>query len=167
MYKLEITADGVAWYGAIVATAALGFTALNYWRDKARIKIQYKNNIKLWGNNPYYDTDKTYFNVSVINKGRRPIRVSKVWVQTDLKEDSSFIITDSMLPHTKKVLTEDDPRGEYLAEQDSVDLTNGLYIGISDATGKVYKKNLKFFPYFRLLKHKIYSAIQKWKSGDK
>lgn len=159
--KIEINAGAVSWYGAIVATTALIFTWLNYLRDKAKLKIKYQKNVGIAGKNPYYDTKKTYFNVSVINTGRRPIRISKIWIQTDLPENSCFILGDSMQPHTKKVLTEEDPRGEYFADQSTIKFKNSLYVGVADATGKIYKKKMLFFPYFRILKQKICLPFRK------
>lgn len=73
-YTLEIKANLVAWYGAVVATGGLLISAYNVFRDKARVKIEYNTNQRIIGGgvNSPYDENKTYICITVINKGRRP-----------------------------------------------------------------------------------------------
>ncbi len=47
-FKIEITASTVAWYAAIVATISAFFSGFNMWRDRPRIKISLKKNMKIY-----------------------------------------------------------------------------------------------------------------------
>ena len=48
--KLEISATSVAWYGAIVATASVIATGYNVLRDRAKLRIDIKPNMKVYPN---------------------------------------------------------------------------------------------------------------------
>ena len=47
LINIEISATTVAWYGAIVATISVAVALFNYLRDRARIRINYRKNMKI------------------------------------------------------------------------------------------------------------------------
>lgn len=145
--KIEISASSVAWYGAIVATASVLIALLNYFRDRHRVKITYQKDVKLMGTQGIYDQSKTYFNITVINKGRRPVKIEKAAIKI-VGEKGYYLLGDSFAPHRMQVLTEDSPKTEFLADQSLIDLSKIWYIYVYDATGRKYKKYTHILPTF-------------------
>ncbi len=150
--KLEISANAVAWYGAIVATIAAAVSIFMALRDRARIKIICEKDRIIIGEQSIYPKDKTYFNVSVVNRGRRPIRIEKVAFRTIGRKKRFALFSDSFLQERRKVLTEEYPRTDFMTEQDEDLLKSVWYIAIYDGAGKTYKKYLKFFPIVLFIK---------------
>lgn len=144
--KLEISANAVAWYGAIVATIAAALSIFIALRDRARIRIICQKDMIIIGEQSIYPKDKTYFSVSVVNKGRRPIRIEKVAFRTIGAKKRFALFSDSFLQGRRRVLTEEYPRTDYMAEQDEELLRSVWYIAVYDGTGKTYRKYLKLFP---------------------
>lgn len=143
---LEISANTVAWYGAIVATLSIGILLYNTWRDRAVIEIRYQKNMIVSGGQSIYPADKTYFNVSVINKGRRPVNITRAGYRTFGRERKFGLFCDSFSPHRNKILTEESPITEFFVEQDEEVLKSVWYICVYDATGREYRKYLHAFP---------------------
>ena len=63
-----------------------------------------------------YDENKLYFNIDVINKGRRPIKIEKAAIRIFGKGSPFLLLNDSFTSHRPKVLTEKEPRTSFLAE---------------------------------------------------
>lgn len=145
--KIEISATTVAWYGAIMATLSIVIALLNYLRDGPKIKIEYRKDMRMVGQG-LYDSSKTYFNITVINKGRRPINITKAAMRILGFEQKFDLLTDSFLVTRREVLTEENPATEFLLQQDLLDFQNAWYIVVYDATGREYRKYLHLLPTF-------------------
>ena len=115
--NIEISASAVAWYAAIISTISLVASIYLSFRDRAKIRIKYQRDMAVF-NSPLYDKNKTYFNVTVVNKGRRSIRISNVGIRIIGKEKNFALINDSILGHTNKILTEENPTVNFMMEQD-------------------------------------------------
>lgn len=144
--KLEITANAVAWYGAIVASLGFVFGLYNILRDRARVKIEYGPDRKVIGTG-IYDENKDYLCIKVINKGRRPIKIDQALL-VELGNDKNLILADSFSDKRIKVLSEECPSTTFMAQQDLFDLKKILYVQIEDGTGRKHKKYVKRFPTF-------------------
>jgi len=144
--KIEISATTVAWYGAIVATMSAVIGILNYLRDRSKIKIRYKGGWKIIGQQALYDSAKTYFVITVINKGRRPIRIERAGIRMVGLEHPWFLLSDSFMPYRNKVLTEENPTTEFLVSEELIDFSKAWYIAVKDATGREYRKYFHLFP---------------------
>lgn len=72
-FSLTISADSVAWYGAIVATFSLLLGYLQMSRDRARIKVKVKEGL-LFPRNILGSGTKII--VEAVNVGRRPITLN-------------------------------------------------------------------------------------------
>lgn len=147
-YSIEISATTVAWYGAIVATFGLLLSLYNVLRDRARIKIKYQRDMTITGNQSIYPADKTYFVVTVINKGRRPINISSAGLRTLGRRTKYSLLSDSFSPHRNRVLTEEKPSTQFIVEQYDEVLKGTLYICVYDETGREYRKYLHILPTF-------------------
>ena len=132
--SVTINADAVAWYGAIVST--IGFVLGGYlaWRDRPRISITIQPDVRLM-NVPPYDPNKTYINITVRNRGRRPVKISTAYLK--LHDDAGyFLVSDSLYQHVERVLTEENPRTNFFVEQNLIDPTKIEYALVIDETGR-------------------------------
>jgi hypothetical protein len=152
--QIEITATAVAWYGAIVATISGIVSALNFFRDRAKVKIQYQRDMIVVGKS-VYSPDKTYFNITVINNGRRPVNITKAALRTLSGKKKFAVLSDSFSDHRKRILTEESPVCEFLMEQDENLLKGAWYISVYDAAGNVYKKYMHRLPLLWYLWYRI------------
>ncbi|MBE0568392.1 MAG: hypothetical protein IH577_01790 [Deltaproteobacteria bacterium] len=143
---LEVSGNSVAWYGAIVATISVILSAYNAFRDRARIKITYIKDMIIIGKQDLYNKAKTYFNVTVINKGRRPIRIDRAGLRIIGRKRIYALFSDSFMPHRNKVITEESPKTDFMIEQDDDLLNSTWYIVVYDGVGKEYRKYLRFIP---------------------
>jgi len=142
LFKFEISADAVAWYAAIVSTLAMLILLYGALRDRGRIKINYQKDMQVLGHHPDYDPNKTYVNITVINKGRRPVNITKAGVRVLGAKRKYALLNDSFSTQRNRVLTEAEPTTEFMMEQDEALFGNAWFICVYDATGKVYRKYL-------------------------
>jgi len=152
--KIEISASVVAWYAAIISTISLIITGYNIWRDRAHIKIKYEPGMVLLGDVSAlgYDPDKRYLSISVINCGRRPIRIESASLKIINKKEFA-LLASSFSEKRIKVITEDSPATTFLVEQEKIDLKNVWYVLVVDGAGRKYKKYINIFlPIIRFFK---------------
>ena len=140
LFRLEISASAVAWYGAIVATIGILVSLYSVLRDRAKIKIKYQKDMQIIGPQTVYDPNKTYFNITVINKGRRPVNITKAAIRTVGGERKYALLSDSFLAHRNRILNESNPTTEFMMEQIEDLLASAWFICVYDATGRAYRK---------------------------
>lgn len=146
--NIEISASVVAWYGAIVATTSALISFIHFLRDRAKIKVECRSDMQIAGNTGPYSPDKTYFNVTVINRGRRPVNITKAAIRNLGTYKKFLLLTDSFSSSRNRVLTEDNPTTEFFIVQSEALLDSSLYVCVYDATGREYRKYLHRFPSF-------------------
>lgn len=73
IFKIEISASAVAWYGATVATLSVIIAFLNYLRDKVRVKVKISQGFLAYTD---HLGDKDQIFIEAINVGRRPVTLS-------------------------------------------------------------------------------------------
>ena len=88
----------------------------------------------------------------MVNKGRRPIKIDKAALKI-VDRKGFWLLGDSFANHRIKVLTEENPRTEFLTDQSDIELSKIWYISIYDATGREYRKYLHLFPTFWRIWH--------------
>jgi hypothetical protein len=127
----------IAVYGAIVATASIAVSLYVAFRDRAYIKISLTRGMKIKGpDSSSYDPNKTYANISVANRGRRPVTITHVSFQLD--GVNHLLLTDSFTQSARE-LTEGKSTS-YLVQEDGIEWPRVRRIVISDATGRTYRK---------------------------
>jgi hypothetical protein len=145
VFSITITAEAVAWYGAIVATLAflvaaigLALNAYNILRDRPNIHVAARANYRLTASAARlgYDVTKDFIAITVSNKGRRPATISQVYLQ--LKSGKSIVAADS-LRRGSQVLSESTAPVTYPIEQDQVRFDDIDYPAAIDQTGKIWK----------------------------
>jgi len=143
---ITITAETVAWYGAIVASLAFIISVasvilkyISYRKnDLPRLKIECLKNRKVFGDT-IYDTEKTYLSITTTNVGKRPITVTNVGYVTKDKNQSNYLFSDSLLKGAQKL--NDGEFASYMIEQDSIDFKTIKHLEVHTSMGKVYKTN--------------------------
>ena len=154
----QISANSVAWYGAIVSTGALVVSAYNVWKDRARLHISYQKGMRVINAIPPFEEDKEYFVVTVRNRGQRPVALGNVGVR--LFRGGALLLSSSVFDQSTRVLTEESPSADIHAEQDLLErdtsrFTNAHYIEVYDRAGRQYRKYFSKFPTFRRLLYLI------------
>lgn len=145
--SIIISANTVAWFGAIVASISLVFGVYNILRDRPKLKIQFQKDVQLMNTDPLYDSSKTYVSISVINRGRRPIRIESAGLRTVEKGKYSYkLFSDSFCATRPKILNEESPRTDFFAKQELFNLANVWYVYAVDGFGRTHKKYLHKFP---------------------
>ncbi len=127
----------------IQSTALAVLKILEYKRDGANIVLKCETDqyiIAKGGQNPYKDKVK-HIVITVMNKGRRPVTITKVAYVSKNKKDKQGIFADSFLPGFRE-LTEGKST-QYIAEQDKIPLGDIKYIVAMDTTDRKYKVKLK------------------------
>lgn len=59
LIKIEISANTVAWYGAILSTISLLIGIYKIWIDRPRLKIFVTRDLEIWG----IDIDESFKNI--------------------------------------------------------------------------------------------------------
>jgi len=147
VFKIEISANAVAWYGAIVASISAFVVGYNVLRDRARLEIKLLANIGTINIEPDYDSSKMYYSIRVINKGRRPIRIGQPALKVVGMEHTFFIITSPSVQNNN-VLTEENPSADFLVEQSKIDPAKIWYASIQTITGSEYRIYQHMLPTF-------------------
>ena len=140
MIRLEITAEAVAWYGAIVASAAAIFSGINLWRDRARVQVGVNPGMSMYPEDPG-EEGKTYTLISVSNRGRRPLTVTHVWFELEKDKGQRCLVADSVKGGPREV-TEGKAVDYVLKDAPEVDLLAHKYVCVSDATGRTHRRKL-------------------------
>ena len=143
--SLEISASAVAWYGAVVATLSFAIAAWNAWSDRAHVLIKFQRDMQVVGEGPY-PKDKTVAIVNVVNRGKRPVNITRAGIRMVGRDRKFMILTDSLLSHGGRVLTEESPTTDFIVEQDLIPFGNVWYVTVYDATGREYRKYMTRFP---------------------
>jgi len=151
----NIQQNPVAWYGAVIATISIVINFLNYLKDRAVIKIRFQKDMQILSRSPTpYDSNKTYFVVSVINKGKRPIKIVKAGAKVFRGDKKIMIFSDCFAISGERILTETNPSTDFVVEQELINIDNLEYLWVEDGTGKIYRKYVHSLPktIFRKLK---------------
>lgn len=128
----------IALYGVFVSTVSLLIHYFNYRRDKANIIITVKGNMKVHPLNTFYG-DKTYINVTVANRGRKPVTITHCAIRVPMKSYTELLLGDSFRKQGELLegksqsymLAEDEIKKINLADKD-------LVAYVIDATGRYY-----------------------------
>ncbi len=146
--SIQISANTVAWYGAVVATGALLVSSYNAWIDRPRINIKYQKGMLIINAAPLYSEDLTYFVITITNAGRRPVAIGNVGIM--LFKGGALLLSDS-LNGVNRVLTEEQPETQITTEQDLLDFSKVYYIVVYDKAGREYRKYFNRLPSLKKL----------------
>jgi len=129
---------------ALALSVILGIVRiLDYRRDRAIIALKCEADqylVARGGVNPYKDGVE-YFIVTVMNKGRRPVTITKVGYVPKNKKDNHVIFADSFLPGFRKLAEGEST--QYIVEQNKIPLDKIKYIVATDTIDRKFKTKLK------------------------
>lgn len=148
-FLIQIKTNWVAIYGAIIASLGLSLSLFNYFRDKARIKIDFKQGWKFIGAVAPYKNNILYNDIKVINTGRRPINISSAGARVlKNKNGDHVLISDSFAQFKNKILTEENPSVDFYYESSILRSDDIYYLVVYDAAGRKYIKWIHPYKFF-------------------
>lgn len=104
------------------------------------IRVNWKKDFQVLGENPYYKKDKTYVVIEVSNWGKREVVISKVGLHVKRKEKPFILAVDSLFWGPRRL--KDGDRGDYMVEQDAIgDLDLVDYAWAMDQVGREWRSS--------------------------
>lgn len=146
---ITITADTVAWYGAILSSAVFLFEVYRYLRDRARLKITYKTGQEIWGdtgNGRFINLEKgvSFWTVDIANTGTKDIIVTQVGVNWKNKKGGAVISRDYTGFIKRFTLVPGDSRAITISEK-LIKHSDVRNFWVNDATGREFKKYINWW----------------------
>lgn len=140
MFTLTITAEVVAWYGAILATITIIIKIIEFLRTFNNIKVKVERGLKMIstsGDVSPYKNDVAYCSIKIINNSDNSIFTQSAGYILKVGDKRIAQFANSL-----KII-EIKPKNSYdfFVEQEKVDpdLKNIKYFFVKDRTGKSYK----------------------------
>jgi hypothetical protein len=136
-FTLTISADVIAWYGAVVATISAIWSGLSYFRDKSKVRVRIAQGFAM-----YPSDTRQIFLLEAVNHGRRPCTLTGAGF---LLKDGAKIaiyrpetITFPYELHEGKAVTISIEKSEMVEQMEkrSSSITHAYY---QDATGKTFR----------------------------
>lgn len=156
--SIQISANSVAWYGAILATIGACISIYNVWKDRSHIKITYQKGMRIMNALPPWSENKDYFMVHIANTGRRPVAIGNVGIQYISNE--SFILADSINNQSARILTEEKPNTTITVDQSLIDFSKIYCIMVYDKAGREYKKYFSKYPIFKKIDFELKNKLK-------
>ncbi len=138
---IEITANIVAWYAAVVATMAVLISDWTAWRDRARVIVTGIGPYRVTIGGPY-DPTKEYIVITVANHGRRPKTVKMAGVKFRSGKSKHLVAADSVSKGPQE-LTEGRSFDYYMKIEGDLSLENVKYVWAYDQTGREFRGKLQ------------------------
>ncbi|MGC9602392.1 MAG: hypothetical protein ABSE76_01465 [Minisyncoccia bacterium] len=141
-FSIEITANAVAWYGAIVATIGIIISllnfGLNFWKERVRIKIKVTQGFHTLGG----PVSEICLFVEAMNVGWRPATLNTAGFELD--DGSNLILTRTAGEQLPYELREGKSHMSYVEKEKIVETLKEsgrklTYAWYTTATGKIYK----------------------------
>jgi hypothetical protein len=145
--SIHISANAVAWYAAIVSTIGLLISLYTVWKDRPHIRISITPDMRVI-NVPPYNPNKYYIDVTIRNRGRRPTKISTVFLKL-YRTKGYILLSDSLYGHVNRVLTEENPRANFFVEQNLIDPKRIEYVLVCDDAGHVHIKYYRWLAFVR------------------
>ena len=144
--EITITANTVAWYGAIVGTLGILIAMLSaatsiyaVRRDRTKLKLRVLPNMMMTSAPPGIDTTGPFLFINAANVGRRPIHLSGFPWFTQDGTSECLLIKGQWQPSSK---LDENKSATFLAIQDQCDLAKLKAIHVKDETGRVWSRKI-------------------------
>jgi hypothetical protein len=146
--NINISAEFVAWYAAIIATFSALKVVYDILSDRRKINISYRTDVTIQGVG--YDPEEKQFCIEIVNSGKRVVKIVNVgYFQTD---GTKSIFSDSVFNLESRILTDNNPSTSYtIPLNDSTPISKIWYLYALDGRGKTYKKYLHKFGRFNYI----------------
>lgn len=134
--SVNITAETVAWYAAIIATFSAIKVVYDILTDRRKIRLSFRTDVRVQGGN--YNPDEEQFCLEVVNTGKRVVKIVNAGYFE--KGGMKCILSDSLFNLESRVLTDSNPSTSYFIPLQEVDVDKLWYLYALDGRNKVYKK---------------------------
>jgi len=140
--------DYAAWAGFVLSLLLAIFELWKFLNDKPKLKITARYNQEIMAFNEYGDitnraTGKTFWTVDVANTGSKSLIITSIsFARRDTKKMS--MLTKDYSGHIKKYTLISGDNHSYTISDELLDPKKVIEVQIFDATGKIYKKKLKY-----------------------
>lgn len=139
--QITISAEAVAWYGAIVATTSAILGAISVFRDRAKIRVSATPDMKIVQSVGDYSKDSSYILIEVANVGRRTVHLRELpYLTLKGEKRTSLIVKGPWQPSS--ILAEGES-ATMLGRQQDVDLSQIRRVIVTDATGRRWKGKVR------------------------
>ena len=150
MLSISITADAVAWYGAIVATLGGVKVIYDIWNDKGRLNISFQRDMLYLGPNK-----EPQVVIRVINKSKRPTQLTHVGMRFYKDWDKATVFINELT----RSLNEQSPATVYIHPQKDIDLSDLWFVYVIDARGKEHHLYLRKFGFLKWWQYSIRNKL--------
>ena len=140
IFKLEISANTVAWYGAIVATGSVFISFLNFINDRERVRVRYQRSMRVTPASQY-NPEIDYTLIEVINFSRRPVTIKTVG--GEYLGGNGFIASNSL--RDGYVTIDAGKNYQVLMEEAIIKWDKMDSFVAYNVTGKLYRANVAMF----------------------
>lgn len=140
--------DYAAWAGLILSLLLAIFELWKYWNNKPRLKIMARYNQEIMAVNGYGDvtnesTGKTVWTLDVANTGNKNVIITSIsFARSDTKKMSMLTRDYAGIIHRYTLIPGDNH--SYTIADELLNSKKVIEVQLFDATGKVYKKKLKY-----------------------
>ena len=139
MIDINISADIIAMYAAVIATFSAIKVIYDILTDRHKIKLSYRTDVTIQ-NHSDYKANESLFCLEVVNTGKRVIKIVNVGYFT--KDGMKNILTDSVYDLQNRILTDSNPSTSYFLPLKDVDTKQIWYLYALDGRNKTYKHHL-------------------------
>ena len=139
---INISGSLLALYGAVLSTATAVVQIMNHFRDRAKVVLKVRKNMKSAGMGERYD-GTTMVIITATNAGRRPVTITGFAANLLYKEDEKA--TDWYLPDVRPQLPREITEGREVSaflNQDRIDFGSIAYRYAWDSTGRHFQLNV-------------------------
>lgn len=134
--SINITAETVAWYAAIIATFSAIKVVYDILTDRRKIKLSYRTDVRVQGGD--YNPNEEQFCLEIVNTGKRVVKIINAGYFE--KNGKKCILSDSLFNLENRILTDSNPSTSYLLPLKDIELDKLWYLYALDGRGKVYKQ---------------------------
>ena len=135
-------------WGAVLSSLLALLEIIKFFKDKASIKVKVIGGYKVYPKNPVFG-DLTWISISAVNKGRRPITITKAALVTPRGSKAKFIMGPLAVKLNKLAEGES---CDYFINEDKIGLDSSKYVAcVIDASGKHFWSD-NFLNRFRKLR---------------
>jgi len=152
LISISITADTVAWYGAIVATLGAVKVIYDIWGDKGRLDISFQRDMFIAGSD---GEDQVL--IKVVNKSKRPSQITHVGMRFYKDWDKALLFVNE----PTRNLSEANPSAMYLQPQKDLDLADLWFVFVIDVRGKEHHLYWKRLGFLKWWQYKIRNKLRK------
>lgn len=127
----------VAWWGAVLGTVGTAIHVWNFWRDRPRVKVSVKTDMRLTTPNPFsVDPNEDFIVITASNMGKHPVYLSKAWV-TLRTSPKSFLLGGPTNFKTEKL--EPGLSRDFIGKESGIDVGNLKEAWVCDAVNHTFK----------------------------